>query len=175
MAKTVTSGSVSYASVADLLIRYDERRIRDLVGDDGRREPTSSLATSTVLLELLAESSGEVESACLVAEKYTAADLVALTGNGESLLKRLVCDIAFQFLIDRRGKDGENEKPWRYERALEKLQQLRDGARIFGFQETQNAGHPVEGYRTEAQIQDQALSTYQAQRFFGRRAERARL
>lgn len=171
---TPVSNASSYCAVASFLLRYDAREVGDLCGDRGVQVSESALATNAKLLQALKDASGDLESACLVAGKYTPTDLAALTGVAAEFRDRIISDLAAQYLRDRRFYEGERQPSERYSRAQEKLQLLRNGERIFGLQEVMDAGHPTTGFRTEATIERTNLASYQANRFFGVRADRAR-
>lgn len=167
---TPLSNATSYASAADFLGRYDARSVGDYVSDLGVKVDPVSLLTNANLLTALADASGMVESACLVGLRYQPSDLAGLTGNSLSFLKRLVCDLAIGMLMMRRPQK-DRPIPVTYEMALEFLERLRTGERIFGIQETAEAGTP------QSRIQDQGkrntlnLASLQAGRYFGNRAD----
>lgn len=140
--KTSASGSEPYASPADYLARVDVGLTGDLVRDDGTRASPAQLLTDPNLAAALADASGMVEAEALASGRYTAADLQALAGNSEALLKRIVCGLAVQCLRWRRGIAESSEYPL-YAEALKWLEALHEGRAIFAFSETINAGLPV--------------------------------
>lgn len=169
---TPVSNATSYCSAAEFLKRYDVRSVGDLVSDDGTRiTGSTAILASGILESVLADASGAVESACLVGEKYNPTSLSALTGNSAALLKRIVADLAYGMLRMRRGHKEDTPMPG-YEMALEWLNRLRLGERIFGLQENMDAGKPDNVPVTESVLERLRLSTFQASRYFGVRANR---
>lgn len=131
------------ASAADLVARYDARRIADLVKDDGTRVDPSSIVSSgspanVVVVAALLDASREIEAASRVAARYTHAQLYGDATTtpatpGSTLAKRLCCDLAFGLITGRRGypsKDQTSLTP-RVAEAQAMLQALREGVRIF--------------------------------------------
>ena len=80
---------MAYASVADLKKRFDVRTLGDLASDDGTQVASANLPADENVLAALDDASGEIDSAVLVARRYTTSDLTALTGNSLAYLKRL--------------------------------------------------------------------------------------
>lgn len=132
---------MAYATGAEFTTRYDARRLAQLVADDGVQVASGTVATNNVLLAALEDASAAINSACYVGERYDASSLGALTTNGEYLLKRLCCDIAFGYLVARRGlsTDETNKLAPRYVEALAYLDLLRKGERIFDTADGSNA------------------------------------
>jgi phage gp36-like protein len=127
---------MAYATPQDLLIRYDERRVADLVSDTGTR--SAAPLTSPVVAAVLEDAAGIIDSACRVGGRYSIADLAAMAGSGHYLLVRLSCDIAYGLLVARRGYSTTDMKVMapQLEFANKMLDDLRKGDRvldIFGF------------------------------------------
>lgn len=139
---------MAYATAQDLLLRYDARRVSDLVSDTGSRSVYPD--QSPVVAAVLDDASGMVESACRASQRYTANDLQALTGNTSALLKRLVCDLAFGLLVARRGYSSQDQRVMapQTEAANGMLEMLRRGERIFSDQDNADAGVNVVTLRT---------------------------
>lgn len=131
---------MAYATAQDLLNRYDARRVADLVSDAGSR--TLAPQSSPVLLACLDDASGEVDAACRVAQRYTQADLLGLTGNANALLVRLVCDLAYGMLVARRGYTANDSAVMapREKLAFDTLESLRRGERLFSGENQADAG-----------------------------------
>lgn len=132
----------AYATADDLIERYDERIVRDLLSDDG--VPVSKkLTTVDRLTSQLTAASGRVEAAALCGKLYTTEQLEALTGNSLALLKELVCDLTMIRLIMRRPEkfDDEHRKVLR-EETEEYLSMLRKGERLFDIDANIEAGLP---------------------------------
>lgn len=121
----------AYADSDDLGNHFDATVLADLASDTGT--PVADLSTDTRIAAALDAASGRVESALMVGGQYTAADLSALTGNSQALLKELVCTLAMQILLRRRPGSRHDElyKP-AIEETNEFLDRLRKGERVFG-------------------------------------------
>jgi phage gp36-like protein len=134
---------MSYAQPADMIARYDVRRLGDLVRDDTTRAtPTELTAPDPVLQTALDDAAGEIDASVLAGKKYFPSDLAGLTGTDKALLLRLNCDLAYGFLVMRRGysaADAASQAPG-FARALALLDLLRDGAKVFGVEANREAG-----------------------------------
>lgn len=170
---TPLSSSDSYCTVTEFLERADARTVGDLVSDSGARVSASSLTANANVLTAIADASGMLESACVAGERYTPADLLALTGVSASFLRMLVSDLALGRLILRRPQK-DTPLPASYQLALDWLEKLRRGERVFGFQETADAGVYENNFIRETDLQEANLATYQSQRLFGYRGNRGR-
>jgi phage gp36-like protein len=150
----IDKDNMAYATGTDLLARYDSRTIGDLVQDVGARV-TSNLDTNTNLLAALEDGAGLINSAALVGNRFTEAQLLALTGTGKAFLVRLNCDLAFAFLRQRRGYDIEQfplvKETFHY------LDRLRLGERIFDVAEAKAAGNTTAAATSQQTILDQNL------------------
>ena len=142
MVMTPSSGSAPYATASDFAERYDIRTIGDLLSDLGARLPSGQVLTSSRLTYLLMQASGQVEAAAMAGKRYTTDDLAALTGNSKEYLKGIVCDLVIWILLGRRPT-REGGVPEIVKGALEALELIRHGQRIFGFTEVQDAGKNV--------------------------------
>lgn len=131
---------MSYCTATDLLKRYDARIIGDLIGDNNARVEAASIVSDPNVQAALDDASGMINSAILVAQKYTSLQLAALTGADQAFLVRLVCNLAFGLLTIRRGLP--KDKLEQYEEALETLKMLRSGERVFAVPENEAAGNP---------------------------------
>lgn len=146
-----------YATNADLIARYDVRLLGDLSQDANTRASAGTLATDANLIAALTDASGMIESACFVGNKYRATDLSALTGNSQGLLKRLVCDIAFAYLRQRRGYDYEQFPLVKESYKL--LDRIRLGERIFDVEAAAEMGNPTSDLITQTTILQQNLAS----------------
>lgn len=122
---------MSYASPAEFLKRYDSRIVGDLVRDDGEQATATELLYDDNLQAALDDASGDIDAALLVGERYYPSDLAALTGNSQTLLIRMCCDIAMAFLLRRRPSKDADKDTARLELAESHLRKLRDGEQIF--------------------------------------------
>lgn len=130
-----------YADAEDLIARYDEQTVKDLLSDTG--EPIADLGGDERLSALLESASGRVEAALLVAKHYNANDLEGLTGNSLALLKDIVCDLTMARLLRRRPEKFGGEAIANVAKEAEDyLDRLRNGDRIFDVPARQEAGLP---------------------------------
>lgn len=169
---TDASNSSAWLSVTEFLKRYDPRAVGDLCADDETRISEANLATDENLLAAIKDSCGEIESACLRGEIYSAADLAALTGVSQGKLYRITSDLTMAYLWDRRGDGDRNNLPAYYYRAMEALDQLAKGIRIFSFAEQAEAGHTTHYNDVLDDLQDRKAISYEARRLFGYRNNR---
>lgn len=169
MAKTPLSSATSYCTGAQFLMFYDPTAVAMLLSDDGT--PVADPENDPTLAEFLQSASGKVEAACLVGGKYAPEDLAALTGNMAGFLAQLVADLAWGPLYRRRPNFTPAEIPSEKE-ANQLLNALGAGTKIFGFVETVDAGVLELDEETTADVEERNMVTFQAQRYFGRRANR---
>ncbi len=172
MAQTPTGTATPYCSALELFAFHDRNQCADLLrdGDGPRPSPLEMLdGTSTaggLLVTLLLAASGEFESACLVGKRYSPDDLAALTGSGAQRLKKLVGDLAFWTLTQRRQPGtADPKKVPGAETALEALKQLKDGEYILGLVESAAAGLPGTSDPQPTDRPDSLVN--EAGRFFG--------
>lgn len=126
----------AYATSADLIARCDPNLVAQLLGDDVNGAPAiADLEDNANLTALLADASGQVEAALLVGQRYTTAQLDALTGNSLGLLKRITCTVAMAQLFERRPGVHVQTAQAYLERADKHLEDLRAGKRIFNVAE----------------------------------------
>ena len=139
------SSTTSYVSASDFLALKDWRTAAQLCSDDPTNpipDPTT-LSTNTNFLTILNAASGELESAVLRSEIYQVTDLQALTGVSLAYLKKIVCDIAMRLMYSRRPGPNPSETVINdYDKAMDALNNLSNGVRIFSFQQTTQAGLP---------------------------------
>ncbi len=145
MAFTPVSSLVSYISPDEFLSRFDSNLVGELVSDQNLQVNSTDLSTNPVLLTILADVSGMLESAACVGKRYGSEDLTAMATSGTvsgQYLKRVCANLAIGMLRQRRGMIESDEKGGPYIQALEALDKLRNGERIFTFAETEEAGLP---------------------------------
>lgn len=170
---TSISNASAYCSGSDFVNYYDVRQCGDLLQDANSRMTSAQVAASTVLSEFLKAASGEVESACFVAKKYSAADLAALDGNAAALLRKIVADLAFWEMAKRRHPTRQDVTE-AYRSSKEFLDRLRLGERIFGLEDQADAGNPESQFKTQNDINTLNLSTTISRRFWGVRSKERR-
>jgi phage gp36-like protein len=135
---------MAYADPADMKKRYDHRRLGQLVKDDGTQATEAALDADDNLLECIDDACGMVNSYALRGGRYTVEDLEALTGVDLKFLKRLVCDLTYGLLVQRRGYTGselDSLAPG-YKTALAWLDKLAEGSLIFNDADAILAGKP---------------------------------
>lgn len=136
---------MSYASPSDMLARYDTNRLGQLVRDDGTQATGTELLTDTILQAVLDDASGLIDGACLAGGRYLPDALTGLTGQGKSFLLRINCDLAYGFLILRRGfteAEASNLAPG-FKLALQLIDKLKEGSFVFNVQANIEAGEPT--------------------------------
>lgn len=133
----------SYAAPSDLFARKRVNTVNDLVNDDGVRQSRIDLATNPNLTTALADASGAIDAALLVGKLYTTAQLEAFAGNSLSHLKRICCDIAWAYLLERNPTDPDEAEKYR-KLAANYLKALENGENVFGaVTENVEAGVPT--------------------------------
>lgn len=175
MAMTPISSLTAYADPDDLFERYDIRTIADLISVTGARVGGTvpnpvTVAADPRLLTMMADASGMIEAAVLHAGRVTPADLAVLQGNGLAFLKRLVCDLTIGMLYQNRPDKGA--VPQQALNALKTLDDLKNGALIFGFQEQADAGLLSAKTETAADVYHRhGIVACAAHRYFGLRSD----
>lgn len=166
---------MAHATVSDLLMRYDLRRIGDLVLDTDQRATAEELAGNStaglVVQTALSDASGMINSAILAGGRYELADLVAMTQDSKGHLKRLCCDIAYGLLISRRGYGGADLDAMtsRSKESEAILELLRTGERVFEIDKNEQASTPQ-----QAQVSRTInLFSSEMDRYFGMRQSTA--
>lgn len=155
---------MAYCSSSDIMARYSVTILGDLVTDSGIRANTTSLATDTNLQAALDDASGIIDSAVLVAGRYSPADLTALTGVDLAMLKRLTSDLAFILLTQRKGMDVKQLPQWQGTQDM--LQLLRTGERIFNVAANIVDGNPTAEFPSCVTYAQVNLAAQAASRFF---------
>lgn len=131
----------AYATSTDMIARFDQRTLEELVVDDNIRE--TDLGSNSKMTAALNDATGAIDSALLVANMYSSADLDALTDESQDYLKRITCEIAMSYLVRRRPeKYGKASKEMK-ESVEEILERFRQGVRVFDIDEHKLAGTPT--------------------------------
>ena len=167
---TPISTSIPYASAALMREARDFRQLGDLVNDDNTRETTAAtFDASTKVNRALMKASGMIEAAAIKGDRYSVADLQALTGASKYLLEDICVELSWWCLMRRRlsGKPLPPETLW----AFAYIDELGSGAKIFGIQEAADAGVQDNGFMTAGEWETLGLATDQAGRMYGRRAK----
>jgi phage gp36-like protein len=121
---------VAYADADDLVYRFDERVIKDLLSDD--RSPVESLHGNLRIEAALDDASGRIDGALQVGGQYTTDDLEGLTSNSLALMKRITCELAMAYLLSRRPELFGGQRYEALQKSSEEyLERLRRGDRLF--------------------------------------------
>jgi len=126
-----------YATAAQLLARYDSRRVAELNSDTGSPvTPTDPVSVATPVGAALYDASAMVDTALQSGRRYLKTVLSVLVADPDVTkglpIVRAVCDIAYARLLMRRGLPaGEIEKlaPG-YTDALQWIKDLADGKTV---------------------------------------------
>lgn len=151
---------MGYATVADMVDRFDERNLGDIVADDGTRvtnvTPTFLLRINPKMIAALDSASGQVNAACLQGERYSVDDLAGLKGDSKAYLVHITCVVALGALWQRKLYTEDN--PARTE-ALQRMDQeltrLRDGEFVFDVTAAKEAGRGDVSTVSRSVIQNQ--------------------
>lgn len=157
----------NYITGSQFLLNYDARRVAELISDTGEPVPSGSVATNEVLVEMLNQAESMVNLATRVGDRYSIADLTTLAADpidGGSL-RRLVSDIAWGLICKRRGMSQSSigDQAPGYQEAMQTLELLRLGERIFDFDGAAAAGLPS----VQQLGVDSSCQMVNARRFFG--------
>lgn len=168
---TPVSASASYVLPSEIEGFVDVRIFEDLLSDTNNRYTAAVITNDSTspLLPILQASAGMIEAACFRAASYSPTDLQALTGNSLQLLKSLNAKIATGEAYLRRPRNTPIPPP--YLQALKLLNELEAGSKIFGLQEHADKGNITERVQTLQDVERLNLSTFQARRLFGNRAD----
>lgn len=162
---------MAYATLADLINRFDQRTIAGLVSDG--HEEAGDLANNTKISTALSIGSGMINSAVMVADLYTAEQLADLAGDDLALLVHINCCLAMGVLLGRRPeKYGDDGVARLVEWADKMLDDLRKGVRIFNIQQTKDAGLPTIDGPTAVEYANLNLMPDRVQRFYPSRSSR---
>ena len=141
------SSQTAYITPADFLARKDQRSVGQYCSFDGQDVLTYAELVgppvNVTLAAALNTASGALESAVLTSQHYAVTDLQALDGMSLEYMKTILSDIAMYEIVCNRPTNNPPETvSQKYQLALQALQDLSDGKRIFAFQETADAGLP---------------------------------
>lgn len=118
-----------YCDPTTLLAYVDARLVGDLAGDTGVRLTPNQIESDPNVAAALSASAGEINSAVLVGNRYTVAQLQSLTGDDAAFLAQLNAWLSFGKLCSRRGRDPK-ERP-EYGQALEVIEKIKNGHQLF--------------------------------------------
>jgi len=163
----------SYATPADLLERHRTDTIDQLANDDGARQGPMVLLTNQRVLTALADASGQMDVALVVGKRYTPTNLEGLAGNNLSHRKRICCDLAMAYLLDRNpGYDVDLYE--RYQKLVRlHLERLQTGEDIFNLDDQLGASLPtIDGPQTADYDRMNLLPERTGGRYYASRATR---
>lgn len=177
MVQTLASSTDLLCPVSEFIKRVDQAAIGKLASNTTTPVSAAELLTDANVIAALRDASGIFESAASVGGRYSKEDiaviLAAANTNAQGMLFRIVADVAWAQLFERRP-NKDIPTPASMERSLQWLDYLADGRRIFPFLESEEAGH-IE--RIESSVDDIELRNgvvYQAQAYYGVRSDRNR-
>jgi hypothetical protein len=177
MTMTPQSSGTTYLPAAEFLKRTDVATVGDLCGDNRVRIAPTALVTDPNLAAALLDASGELESACMVGQKYQPADIAALVANvsaGQAKVYRLLTAITKVFLVERRpGANVPEEFMAGVDRAVAQLEAIAKGTMIFSFTEAAEAGKMHNPEVEPWDVVRRKGPVVQAERYFGIRSDRA--
>lgn len=137
-----------YITPSDVILRYDRRRVAELLTyNDASPVDPSSLSGNASLLALCDDACSEIDAAVTVGHRYTRANLLTLAASAEegALLRRLACDLVWGNLLTYKGLGDANVQAQapRYMEAKEILKRLNNGDMVFGLTANRDAGLPM--------------------------------
>ncbi len=182
---TLNTSIYPYCNIAIFLEKFDYRTVGDYLSDTDQRLTPIEITNSTVLLHLLLEASGYVESLAQKGTRYSHDDLFLIanldpiggqpkspTNATAQMMYGIVAGIAMFYLWERRPlRLSEHKMSRRSEWALMMTEALGNGDAIFGLLEVAEAGLPTPQFMTPQQIRYRNFTSNQAQRYFGDRAQ----
>lgn len=157
---------VAYITPAEMLVFYDSNKVLMLASDSSTPATTTELANSSstaysIVYQAIQNAAGEIDSHCQIGRRYSRADLETIAEEAANPtgattaeqaqqvkrgapLRRLTADLAFGFLMARRGYTAERMRALapQYEAALMTLERLMNGLRVFDMDEQLAASAP---------------------------------
>ncbi len=141
---------MAYCSSAELMQFIDQRDIADMVTDNNVRPTYDMLLVDPNVSLALAAATGQITSYAQIGQRYTPAQLLALTGDDAAILKMMCAWLAFGILVTRRSRDAEQYPAWRD--AKEMLMQLRQGVTLFNVLGNIGSQLPNQAFPTAVQF-----------------------
>lgn len=130
---------MAYCTPAQALNYMDARTAGDLCGDVGIQVSAAGLLTDDVFAAALAAGAGEIEAALMQGQRYTAAQLTALTGNSAAMLQRINARLALRILWQRRPWVEDQGRIASFEEADKILRDLATGKIVFDIDDHKSA------------------------------------
>ncbi len=136
-----------YITSADIILRYDKRRVAELLSDnDASPVDASALSGSSALRAMCEDASSEIDAAVTVGNRYTELDLATLAADPHdgALLRRIACDLVWGYLLAFKGLGDADIKAMapRYYEAKKILEAIENGNMVFGVDKARDAGLP---------------------------------
>lgn len=178
MPQTPLSSTSSYCTPTLFCVLVDWRSVADFLSDDGTRLPSqAAVIADENLTQILMLASGELEGSVLVGGRYRPEDLRAIADaatptNATLLLAGVVAGKALPHVWRRRPDRIHEElaiEAW----AREKVEAIENGVGVFPTEENTDAGTVDSIVENARQVEARQGVSYQASRYFGRRADRS--
>lgn len=135
-----------FATGQDLITYYDARVIGDLLSDAGVRVSEAQIPSNPKVLAMLARATGEIKAALTANRRYTEDELEDLAAANDEFLKGLCVELAYGYLIQRRGTD--DEIPPQVNQAKLTILGIRQGEIVLDSDEHREAGLTQSSYLT---------------------------
>jgi phage gp36-like protein len=136
----VATSSTAWATGDDLVAYYDAKTIGQMLTDDGTAVAAASVPDHAIVTRCLKLASGEVDAALMHCNRYSQAQLEALTDPSLEHLKHITCAVAVWHLQQRRlGTNPERAEAFR-KQAQEHLERLRKGELVLNIDALKLAG-----------------------------------
>lgn len=177
MPQTLSSSLTPLCPVSEFLKRVDRLAVAKLASDDvnGVPVPDGNLATNDNVLAALFDATGLFESAALGKARYSAADLQLLLVTecgARGMMFNIITNLAWTFLFNRRPNMNVVPPPT-LQFTNDLLERLWQGTRIFGFEQTADAGVMELVQSSQSDIEERNGVVFQAEPYFGRRCDRS--
>jgi hypothetical protein len=178
---TVNSNSAPLIPAVQFLNRCDWRTVGQLLSDsddpiDFITLTTAGTPENALLVQHLLGATGELEAACTKGERYQPTDLANLVASQTASASYLFDVLTWLTLprIYRRRPDLLERLETEILRGADVLERLETGEYVFGFVESQVAGVLSFQSETPRQVYRRDGLEVQADRLYGRRADRNR-
>jgi hypothetical protein len=167
---------MAWLTPTQLLLYVPEQTVGDLLSDTvGQTTPQygrDEILAHPALLEQLDAAMGQVAAACLSGNRYSIAELDALTSLHAAHLRHVTAVVAIVGLSERRPGLHEGYIDAKRKQALEYLTQLRDGADLFSLGDGSTEGAAVPDMTAMTAVDYQELNTLGESRMFPMREDR---
>lgn len=117
---------MAYATIAEMIDRYDERVLKDLVQDDDTRN--ADLTGNPILEAILDDGTALIDAA--IRRTYSNDQLAVLATANSAVLRRLNCDLAMGLLYQRRARGLPDQIREVFDEAKDMLREIREGKSI---------------------------------------------